>query len=139
MLQYLNNEVFPNDLLKKFMRLNQYIEILVPMSRSKINGLKLDSLSFGHYNLLKIASAIGNTFDLKTLIVTNPFYHSILQPQVVVSYLNDLRQLELIELLDDKSRNLVFRFTTPFLRETVYQRISFTLRRGLHRMIAESW
>jgi predicted ATPase len=139
MLQYLNNEVFANDLLKKFIRLQQYIEIMVPSSRLKINGLKLDQIDFNHYNLLKAACAIGNTFDLKTIVVSNPFYHSLIPPKDILNYLNELRQFEILDLVDDSSKNLVYRFSTPFLRETLYQRIPFNLRRGLHRSIAESW
>jgi len=136
LMQEVTGVVFPTENLSRLISLGEYIEIKVPSTKQKQIGALLDSLPFAQYNLLKIASIIGETFDLKSLVVANPFQYSLVPYNVLVSSLHELRQIGVLDLVDGKSNNTSYKFGYQFLRETLYQRIGYSLRRNLHRIIA---
>lgn len=51
--------------------------------------------------------------------------------------LADLEAQEFLEILEISDHNIFYRFTHPFMRETIYQRMTYTQRRGIHRSVAE--
>jgi len=55
----------PDKAIQKFIRIDQYIEILTPDSRNKVIGHMLDNIPLMGYLILKLASVIGALFDLK--------------------------------------------------------------------------
>ena len=139
MLQEVTGVVFPTEKLSRLIKLDDYVEIGVPAMKLKLHSSFLDGLAFTHYNILKIASIIGEAFDLKTLVVTNPFHNGLVPFEVLVSSLQELRQNGILDLVESLSDNTTYRFSSPFLRETLYQRIAYNLRKRQHRMIAISY
>ena len=67
----------------------------------------------------------------------NPFKSSI-PTEKLRSILNDLEKQDFLEILDDQSNNIRYRFTSPFMREVIYQRMIYNQRRVLHRYVAEA-
>ena len=139
LLQNLNREWFPTETLRKLTKLEQYIEIYVPVSIYKKAITILDSLSFVYLSLLKLASAIGNTFDFKSLVISNTLYHNMLPNSVLLPGLQKLCELKIIQIANKSEKNIVYKFTSAFLRETAYQLLPFTLRKAQHQMIASDW
>lgn len=139
MLQEVTGVVFPTEKLSKVIKLDEYVEISVANMKLKVYSSFLDELPFTHYNLLKVASLIGEIFDLRTLVITNPFHNGLLPFNIIVSSLQELRQTGIIDLVESRGDNTVYKFSPLFLRETLYQRVNYMLRRRQHKMIAISF
>ena len=49
-----------------------------------------------------------------------------------------LNKKRVIEVLEVNEYNVFYRFESTFLRETIYQKMTFKQRRQLHRLVAEA-
>jgi len=138
LLQNINGEWFPSEILRNLTKIGQYIEVLAPSSIYKKGIDMLDSLTFTCTNLLKIASIVGNTFDMKTLVSGNSLYHTLLPHKTLVLAIQMLVDQRIIQIVDDSSINIVYKFCSAFLRETIYQLIPYSQRKTQHLIIATS-
>jgi adenylate cyclase 10 len=87
--------------------------------------------------VLKFASVVGDIFDVQTLNKVHPFKES-LSSEKLMKVLQDLDAQDAIEVLDISEFNIQYRFTHPFMREALYQRMTYNHRRVLHRAVAEA-
>ena len=85
---------------------------------------------------MKTASVIGDIFDIQTLSKIHPFKEQV-QGDMLQKILANLEQRELLEVLEVSDYNIFYRFTNPFMREVIYQRITYKLRRIAHLSVAE--
>ena len=86
--------------------------------------------------LMKTASVIGDIFDIQTLSKIHPFKGQV-QGDMLQKILANLESQELLEVLEVSDYNIFYRFTNPFMREVIYQRITYKLRRIAHLSVAE--
>ena len=56
----------------------------------------------------------------------------------MIKLLNDLQNKDIIELMSITKYNTYYRFIHPFMRECLYQRMTFNQRRKIHRQVAET-
>lgn len=137
---FLNSEkktlILKKELLK-MIEINELLTLDTPLCRQKVNGPIIDRLSVHHLLIMKAASVIGNCFDLQTLLKVNP-YKSSISAEKVRAVINELEKQDFIEILDDQQNNVHYRFTSPFMREVIYQRMIYNQRRILHRYVAEA-
>lgn len=135
-----NDEIIISEKMRMFLQLGDFAEIRVPDIRSRANGARLDKIDLPQYLLLKLASIIGNKFDLRMLVVINPFKGSVITNATVVKALQSLKNSGLIEILNERDdKNVLYRFVIPNFREVVYQRLPLSIRKQLHRMVAEAF
>lgn len=113
------------------------IAIDAPQCWVQVNGPIIDKLICLESLLMKAASVIGDIFDIQTLHKIQPFKDQI-SSERLIKILADMEQQELLEVLDVSDYNIFYRFTYPFMRETIYQRMTFNQRRSLHRAVAEA-
>lgn len=139
MLQNMDGEWLPSDALKKFTSLGQYIEAIVPISVYKKSIEIIDSQEITRLSLLKIASAIGTTFDIKTLLLSDLLYHSILPLDALLGALDALFEQKIFKIVDRSTKNIVYKFSSSFLRETIYQLMPYAYRQKQHKIIVASW
>jgi adenylate cyclase 10 len=78
--------------------------------------------------ILKVATVIGDNFDLNTLSKIHPFQQSI-NLHKLVRMLEELEAKGIIEIMDQQEDNIYYRFVFPFFRESLYQRMTFKQRR----------
>ena len=138
LLQNVNGEWFPSEILRDLTKRGQFIEVLVPSSVYKKGVDMFDSLPFTHTNLLKLASIIGTTFDMRTLVLGNSLYHTLLPHKTLLSTLQSLIDQQVIQIIDGSSRNVMYKFCSSFLRETIYQLVPYSQRKAQHLIIATS-
>lgn len=67
---------------------------------------------------MKSSSVIGDTFDVQALNRINPFSKST--HVKLMKVLNDLESKDFIEVMEIQEQNVFYRFTHPFMRETLY-------------------
>ena len=120
----------------KMIEIGECLTLDAPLCRVKVNGPMIDRLSASHLLLMKAAAVIGDTFDLQTLIKVNPY--KTLGNDKLRSIVNELERQDFIEILDEQNNNIYYRFTSPFMREVIYQRLLYSQRRNLHRYVAEA-
>ena len=123
--------------LKKMIEINEFLTLDTPLCRVKVNGPMIDRLSCANLLVMKAASVIGDCFDIQTLLKLNPFKSSI-PSEKVRSIVTELEHLDFLEILDEQATNIRYRFTSPFMRESIYQRMTYNQRRVLHRYVAEA-
>lgn len=68
---------------------------------------------------MKVASVIGDIFDVQTLNKIQPFKEHINQEKIM-KLLKNLDDKNIIELMEINEFNIHYRFTCPFMRETIY-------------------
>ncbi|CAD8074136.1 unnamed protein product [Paramecium sonneborni] len=107
-----------------------------PYCRIEVNGPIIDKLSCLEQLLLKSASVIGDIFDIQLLNKINPFKNAV--GNKLQKYLDELEAKEVIEVMEVREQNIFYRFTCPFMRDCLYQRITFKQRRQLHKAAAEA-
>jgi adenylate cyclase 10 len=73
---------------------------------------------------MKAASVIGEIFDIQTLNKIQPLRVGINQEKLI-KLLTDLQYKDLIEVMNMTEFNTYYRFSHPFLRECLYQRMTF--------------
>ncbi|CAD8156300.1 unnamed protein product [Paramecium octaurelia] len=107
-----------------------------PYCRIEVNGPIIDKLSCLEQLLLKSASVIGDIFDIQLLNKIYPFKNAV--NNKLQKYLDELESKEVIEVMEVREQNIFYRFTCPFMRDCLYQRITFKQRRQLHKAVAEA-
>jgi adenylate cyclase 10 len=86
---------------------------------------------------MKVASVIGDIFDVQTLYKIQPLKDEI-SYEKILKLLRTLDDKNIIELMEVNDVNIYYRFTCPFMRECIYQTMIFTQRRELHRNVAQA-
>ena len=118
--------------------INEFITLPIPLSSIKINSSILDKLSCKQILLMKLACIIGDSFNLTVLKKLNPFKDQGIPNDEVENILKELEDLELIGIIDETESNITYQFSDLFMREVLYQRMTYNQRRELHRLFAES-
>jgi class 3 adenylate cyclase len=130
-----NQEFAPSPKLIEMYILNDWSGFTVPLRMEKILGNIIDNLSPKEIILMKYASVIGNLFDIDKLNELNPF-NSITMDDLL-SILKNLESLNMIEILYDlKPKQMVCKFSIPFLREVLFQRMLIEHRNEIHLNVA---
>ena len=132
----LNFKLLIKSNLEKCIDLEEFLTIPVPLSRFKINIPILDHQPCRTKLMLKAACVIGDCFDLQMLWKVNPFKETINKDKLL-QILGELEKQEFLEILDQNSNNITYRFTHPFMREVIYQSMIYNQRRTIHRYVAE--
>ena len=122
--------------LEKCIDLEEFLTIPAPLSRFKINTPILDHLPCRTKLMLKAACVIGDCFDLQMLWKVIPFKETLTKERLL-KILGELEKQEFLEILDQSSNNITYRFTSPFMREIIYQSMIYNHRRNFHRYVAE--
>jgi Cdc6-like AAA superfamily ATPase len=127
--------IITSELLDMEINLN-WTDFTVPVRIEKIIGSIIDQLNAKEIIVLKCASVIGNVFDIQKLHNLNPLGLNV--PELY-SLLSNLEKMYIIEFLDDVSpKKLVCKFSLPFLREILYQRMLIEQRTEIHNNIART-
>jgi predicted ATPase len=114
---------------------NDWSNFKVPLRFEKLVGNIIDSLSPKEIILLKHAAIIGNIFDIDKLYSLNPFDSITFDD--LVSILTEMETNEVIEILYDLNpKQTVYKFSIPFLREILYQRMLIEQRNDIHLNVA---
>lgn len=79
----------------------------------------MDKIGCLEHLILKVASLIGDIFDVQTLNKIQPF-KEVIQKDNLIKILENLEDFEIIETMELNELNKYYRFTKPFLRELVY-------------------
>ena len=144
-----NEKLIENETFEKMLRFNDFTEF--PLSRiiqRKIGEIISNELDEEEVCLLKIASLFGDLFELSQikqviLIDNTSIFLSYLrkgEDQYIYKELRDLEAkyiIEIIEDLDLKNKYVICKFSIPFLREILYQRIPSEQRNQLHYIIGK--
>ena len=140
-----NKELIPDEKLEQMILYNDFTEIKIPDFIVKKVGAIIDNyLDNLDIYILKIASVIGNMFDLTKLkqavLLDNSANSSmnIIKDNCTNFLYEKLCELEenyMIEILYDlniKKKDVVCKFSVPFLREILYQRTPSEYRNQIH-------
>ena len=115
--------------------LSDFTSIKIPFLIEKIVGNIIDSLSPIESIILKYASVIGKTFDIDTLYTIST--DSQLSFENLVKVIYSFHFNGIIDILYDLDvMKIVARFSVPFLREVLYQRMTVETRNSIHFTIA---
>ena len=142
-------KLMENETFDKMLKYNDFTEF--PLSRiiqRKIGEIINNELNEEEVCLLKIASLFGDIFELSQLkqvilIDNSSIFISYLrkgEAQYIYQKLRDLESkyiIEIIEDLDLKNKYVICKFSIPFLREILYQRIPSEQRNQLHYIIGK--
>ncbi|CAD8109893.1 unnamed protein product [Paramecium primaurelia] len=126
-----------NDSLLNILNLDEFIILEAPLNKFRLNSPYLDKVGCLELLILKVASIIGDIFDVQTLNKIQPF-KEVIQKENLIKILNSLEELEIIETMELNDLNKYYRFAKPFLREIIYQRLLFSQRRELHKYYAQA-
>ncbi|CAD8172324.1 unnamed protein product [Paramecium pentaurelia] len=124
---------------KELINLINYEESIIidaPCDRVAVNGPIIDKLPCLEQLILKVASIIGDIFDIQMLSRINPFKVAV--NNRLQKMMDELEQKDFIETMEVQEQNIYYRFTCPFMRDCLYQRITFKQRRQLHKAAAEA-
>lgn len=124
-----------SDILMKCIKVNEFLTINAPLCSFQINGPLIDKLDRACLIILKTASVLGDCFDFRTLAMISPLKKKITNDRLFI-LLDDLVKSGFLEVLDEKDANIEYRFNDPFMRECLYQRMTFSQRRETHRAVA---
>ncbi|CAD8122137.1 unnamed protein product [Paramecium sonneborni] len=126
-----------NDCLLNILNLDEFVILEAPLNKIRINSSYLDKIGCLELLILKVASIIGDIFDVQTLNKIQPF-KEVIQKENLIKILNSLEESEIIETMELNDLNKYYRFAKPFLREIIYQRLLFSQRRELHKFYAQA-
>lgn len=115
----------------------EMLTVDAPLCRVQVNGPLIDRLTCLESLLMKAASVVGEIFDIQTLHRIHSLRVAINQERLT-KLLNDLQNREIIELMSITKYNTYYRFIHPFMRECLYQRMTYNQRRKIHRQVAET-
>lgn len=73
---------------------------------------------------MKVASVIGDIFDVQTLVKIQPF-KNVIDNEKLLKILQDLEYRDIIEVMEVNEFNKYYRFTHSFFRECLYQRMTY--------------
>ena len=143
-----NKELYPNDKFKKMIEYNDFTEIKIPeIIKKKVGSIIDNYLDNLDIYILKIASVIGNMFDLTKL------KQAILLDNSASSTMNIIKDncnnflyeklcalqknliIEILYDLNTEKKNVICKFSIPFLREVLYLRTPSEYRNQIHYII----
>jgi hypothetical protein len=134
-VKYPHRELIPSEELVEMVEYNDWSKFTVPIRMEKIIGNMIDTLPPKEIILLKYASVIGNTFDLDKLYDLNPFNSVTFDD--LMSIIQNLESYGVIEILYDLNpKLLVCKFSVPFIREILYQRMLIEQKNDIHEALA---
>ena len=144
-----NEKLIENETFERMIKYNNFTEMtLSRIVQKKIGEIISNILDDEDICLLKIASLFGDLFELSQLshviLIDNS---SIFIPYLkkgddyyIYKKLKELESkyiIEIIEDLDLKNKYVICKFSIPFLREILYQRIPSEQRNQLHYIIGK--
>jgi hypothetical protein len=131
LIQHLSTEILVTTELLEMEKLKNWCEFKVPIVIEKLIGAIIDSLKLKEIIILKIASVIGNVFDIHSLIAMNEFAN--VNNEEMYSILKSFESNGILEFLRDKGhKELICKFSLPFFREILYQRMLIEQKNELH-------
>ncbi|KRX10829.1 P-loop containing nucleoside triphosphate hydrolase [Pseudocohnilembus persalinus] len=133
----INSVMYITNYLKKIIELEDLLTSDVPFMCYQINGPIIDKQNILDILVLKVASLIGDVFDLQMLYKVYPF-KDIIKAEQLKQILFNLERIHFLEILDQNEYNIYFRFQDSFIRECIYQRLTYQQRRQLHLQVAEA-
>lgn len=113
-------------------------DFIIPTRIEKVAGEIIDSIKETEIIILKHASIIGLCFDIQTLHSIFPFQNMELEElyQTLISF-EEKGFIEILYDLDPRHKNVVCKFSSPFLKETLYQRMLTEQKTNLHLKIVD--
>ncbi len=144
-----NEKLIENEAFERMLKYNDFTEmVLSRIVQKKIGEIINNILDEEDICLLKIASLFGDLFELSQLkqvilIDNSSIFISYLKKGEDYYIYNKLKELEskyvieIIEDLDLKNKYVICKFSIPFLREILYQRIPSEQRNQLHYIIGK--
>jgi adenylate cyclase 10 len=137
LIQHLSTEILVTSELLEMEEFKNWCEFQIPIVIEKLVGSVIDSLNIKEIILMKIASIIGNIFDINTLLEINEFSNLSLEELYLL--LKNLENNGILEFLFDRGhKNLVCKFAIPFFREILYQRMLIEQKNELHLKVART-
>ena len=142
-------KLIENEYFSQMLKFNDFTELNIPnIIEKKIGEIINTELDAEETCLLKIASLLGDLFDLsrlKQVILidsTSNFVNSIKNGEELCLYkkLCNLESKYIIEILEDldiRHKFVICKFSIPFLREILYKRIPSEQRNQLHYIIGK--
>ena len=143
-----NRELYANDKFKPMIEYNDFTEIKIPSIIEKKVGEIIDNyLDNLDIYILKLASVIGNIFDLtklkqailldnsanSTMNVIKDNCNNFLYEKLCA--LEENYVIEILYDLDTIKKSVICKFSVPFLREILYQRTPSEYRNQIHYII----
>ena len=144
-----NEKLMENEAFERMLKDNDFTEFTVSrIIQKKIGEIICNELDEEEICLLKFASLFGDLFELSQLkqvilIENTSIFISYLRKgdeQYIYKKLRDLESKFIIELMEDldiKHKYVICKFSLPFLREILYQRIPSEQRNQLHYIIGK--
>ena len=144
-----NEKLMENEAFERMLKDNDFTEFTVSrIIQKKIGEIICNELDEEEICLLKFASLFGDLFELSQLrqvilIENTSIFISYLKKgddQYIYKKLRDLESKFIIELMEDldiKHKYVICKFSLPFLREILYQRIPSEQRNQLHYIIGK--
>lgn len=74
---------------------------------------------------MKLACVIGEQFDYQTMVFINPFQEAGINKQKILAILQNLEQRDFLEILHETAHNKIYRFTMNFVRNLLYDIMTF--------------
>ena len=143
-----NKELYPNEKFKKMIEYNDFTEIIIPeIIKKKVGSIIDNYLDNLDIYILKLASVIGNMFDLTKLKQAILLDNSASSTMNIIkdncnNFLYEklcaLEKNSIIEILYDlniEKKDVICKFSVPFLREVLYQRTPSEYRNQIHYII----
>lgn len=132
------NKLIITNKANELFSINEFITVDAPQASIKLNSPILDKLDSREILALKIASVIGDIFTSNILRKINPFKGQGISNEDLEKILTELENKEILNVLDEKDqKHKVYQFSQTFMREVIYQRMTYSQRRELHRIYAE--
>ena len=142
-----NKELYPNEKFKKMMEYNDFTEIKIPeIIKKKVGSIIDNYLDNLDIYILKLASVIGNMFDLtklkQAILLDNSASSTMNINKNCNNFLYErlcaLEKNNIIEILYDlniEKKDVICKFSVPFMREILYQRTPCEYRNQIHFII----
>lgn len=130
-------ELISTPALNELEKTNDWSEFPIPFLYEAVISSIIDSLNPKEIIILKIASVIGVLFDLNKLNEFNPFNNVTFDElhSIILSF----EKRGMLEILwDYDPRFTVCKFSIPFLRDILYQRMLIEQRNEIHLNVARS-
>ena len=131
--QFLSEELDITSELRDLDDLFDWTEFKVPIRIEKICGAIIDKFSAKEIIILKYASVIGALFDTEKLLKLIPFNNIECDDlyNIIVSF-EHKNIIEILYDLDPSHKRVVCKFSFPFIREILYQRMLIEQRTEIH-------
>lgn len=137
LIQFIGNELMMTNDLEEMEKIQDWSEFEPPYLTQKICISVIDTLPAKVRIILMIASVIGNIFDIEKLYQLIPFNN--ISFDQLVDILTDIESKNLIEVLYNLNQKYsVYKFSFPFIREVLYQKMTIQKRKTYHINLARS-